>query len=1022
MRSIQTAATLLLLLFAAPAFGIGPMLSPQQYQIDHWSVKHGLPHNSVNALLQTREGFIWIGTMRGVAMFDGIRMRPIESFARRVSHLRNVLALAEGTDGSLWIGTDGAGVVRYFKDSLYVYDIPHGFPSNTVQSLAVDRTGRVYAGTSAHGLEVLTPPYLPTTTTMVSELEGRDVRDVSVDASGRVWIAAIGGGLSSLKEEQGAISVRNEGMREQLVYAVIANKGDTVIASTAKGVFAYAHGRDWLLVPAMPQAQDFYVSLCLDRDRNVWAGSYLFGLVRQKIGDPPSREYCYTTQDGLAGNYIGCLLEDREGSIWIGTEDGLDRLTKATVQTIGLQQGLLHESVTGMAEDSSGNMWAATEEGGIFKVKDGRASLAVDSRIGLPDGLNRSLCFTRGGSLLIASETRGLFSFKGNEVKRLVEAASGLYPAAVLQASDGSIWLGTARAVKHLSESGEVLDDSASRLQVKRVRVLLEDRKRNIWVGTESGLFRFQNGHIRKFTTAEGLPEDFIGALLEDGTGSIWVGTSSGLARYVNDSFEVFQPEDGLFDGLITCILDDSLGYIWLGSPVGIMRIQRDDFDRVAKGQLHRLRVQLFSAFDGMKSSECSMVGFPAGVRRRNGELWIATTRGIAIINPRELHLASASYPVIIEDAVSGQQRRFVGEEVNLPAGDNNLTVNFSHPVFRTARQSEFQYQLEGFEKEWNIAGMRQSAIYTNLPPGSYVFKVMAVGVDTASPAISILPITVAPHFYQHRLFIFSVLFCLLLALVGAHLLRTAGMKRQQQVLAGLVNERTSSLREEIAERIKAEEALRESKEEIRSSLREKEALLKEVHHRVKNNLTIVTSLLSLQGANSPDNRVQDVLRDAENRVRSMAAIHEMLYQSNNLAAIDFRPYIEGLVSRLMNAFGLPCVAGDVDVQNVFLEVGKAIPCALIVNELVTNSLKHAFPQGRKGRIFVSLEQTGGGDYRLVVADDGVGAMHTPDPETATTLGLSLVGILSSQLGGTIAMSFKGGTTCTVTFPGTAAR
>jgi two-component sensor histidine kinase/ligand-binding sensor domain-containing protein len=1022
MSSFQNSVLALLLLATAPAFGIGPMLSPQQYQIDHWSVKHGLPHNSVNALLQTSEGFIWIGTMRGVAKFDGIRMRPIESFARRVSHLRNVLALAEGIDGSLWIGTDGAGVVRYYKDSLYVYDTRHGFPSNTVQCLAVDRHGRVYGGTSTHGVEVLSPPYLPSTTVLVSELEGRDVRDISIDRSGRVWIAAIRGGLLTLREEKGTISVRNEGMPEQLVYAVIANKGDTVIASTAKGVFAYANGKDWLLVPPMPQAQDFYVSLCLDRGRNVWAGSYLFGLVRQKIGDPPSREFCYTTRDGLAGNYIGCLLEDREGSIWIGTEDGVDRLSKATVQTIGQQQGLLHESITGMAEDSSGLMWVATEEGGVFRVKDGRAALAADAHVGLPDGLNRSLCVTRSGSLLIASETRGFFTLKNNSVRRVVEATSGLYPSAVLQASDGSIWLGTGRGVKHLSESGEVLDDSVSRLQVRGVRVLLEDRMRSIWVGTESGLFRIQDGHVRKFTTAEGLPEDFITALQEDGTGSIWVGTSSGLARYANDSFEVFQPENGLFDGLITCILDDSLGYIWLGSPVGIMRVQRDDFERVAKGQLARLRVQLFSTFDGMKSSECSSVGFPSGVRRRNGELWIATTRGIAIVNPRELHLGAANYPVVIEDAVSGQQRRFVGEAVKLPAGDNNLTVNFSHPVFRTARQSEFHYQLEGFEKEWNDAGMRQSAIYTNLPPGSYVFKVMAVGADTGSPEITTLPITVAPHFYQRPVFMISVLLALLLMISGAHVLRTAGMKRQQQILSRLVDERTSSLREEIAERIRAEEALRESKEEIRSSLLEKEALLREVHHRVKNNLTIVTSLLSLQGASSTDGRVQEILRDAENRVRSMAAIHEILYQSNSLAAIDFRPYIEGLVSRLMDAFGLSGVSCDVEVQNVFLEVGRAIPCALIVNELVTNSLKHAFPQGRRGKIFVSLEQTGGADYRLVVTDNGIGAVQVPTPEAATTLGLSLIGILSSQLGGTIAMSFKGGTTCTVTFPGTATK
>jgi len=214
----------------------------------------------------------------------------------------------------------------------------------------------------------------------------------------------------------------------------------------------------------------------------------------------------------------------------------------------------------------------------------------------------------------------------------------------------------------------------------------------------------------------------------------------------------------------------------------------------------------------------------------------------------------------------------------------------------------------------------------------------------------------------------------------------------------------------------------RNSEEEIKSSLSEKEALLKEVHHRTKNNLAIITSLLSLQSASVTDRGLREVLRDAENRVRSMASIHELLYQSNSLAAIDFGAYIRDLVSRLFRTYALPGVTFEVDIHGVFLDVGAAIPCALIVNELVTNSFKYAFPGGTKGKIHVSLHNGTNDEYLLTVADDGVGMTQPATSGAPSTLGLKLVHILASQLGGRAVVSSQNGVRWTVRFPGGATK
>lgn len=1131
---------LMFCLGGSEVFGLDPSRQLQRYQLDHWGVEHGLPHNSVNALLQSHEGFLWIGTLRGLARFDGVRFRPIESFTTRVSRVRNVLALTESRDGSIWVATDGAGVIRYYKDSLQLFDRQHGFPSNTVECLASDEAGRVYAGTPENGIVVISPPYSPSAIEEISGagVEHSYIRDIHIDRQGAVWAGLDHGGLVSISVEHGVVSARHEGLGDDTVYGIAAGEGDTLLLSTAKGIVAYADHRPTTLFPPPASEEDFYTTVCHDKNGNTWAGSYFSGLVRRRNGDSPGSVAHMNSHDGLAGNYIGCLLEDREGNLWIGTEDGLDRLSDAAVQTIGKREGVSDESAISLVEDRFGDVWVGTAGRGVFRIKGGRAVQQLDSRQGLGGGSVKSLSLNTNGDVLIGVEGRGVFVRKDGGVSLSHPIPRGFALSAVMQAKDGSVWLGTSKGVKHLTERTPAWVASALDIPCGSVRVMVEDRRRIVWVGTESGLLKISADEVIRFGTANGLPDDYITALHEDSVGCMWVGTSSGVARFRNGGIEVFGPEKGLIDGLVTSILEDTLGFVWMGCPSGVMRVARVDFDRVAAGTLTRLRVLVYGMSDGMKSSECSQEGCASAIRRSNGELWITTTRGIAVIDPARLHNKGRSYPVIIEDVITGQGRKYERAQADLPAGDNNFTVNFSLPLFRFARRPEYRYRLEGFEPEWVNAGTRQSAFYTNVPPGSYVFQVMSVGSDSVSTSLATLPIAIAPRFYQRPVFAVALVCVALAGFAGSHVFRSRRAAEQRRRLESLVEERTASLKTEIVERTRLEGALREtetrqnaviqlmpvvlygadstgsadavwmsdnttrvtgfspdhflkeknfwsarihpedrgavtahlavlqtgrcseteyrwkcaddtyhwffdhvvsvhrkpdggiehfgilvdvtqrrnSEEEIKTSLREKEALLKEVHHRTKNNLAIITSLLSLQSANVTDTGVREVLRDAENRVRSMASIHELLYRSASLAAIDFGTYIRDLVSRLLMTYSLPAVTYEVDIRGIYLDVGAAIPCALIVNELVTNSLKYAFAGGRKGKVQVSMHEGAGGEYHLVVADDGVGMAQPAGPGSSSTLGLKLVHILASQLGGAAVFSSQNGVKCSVTF------
>ncbi len=1127
---------------AESASALDPARSLRHYRLDTWTTEQGLPHNSISAIIQTRDGFLWIATLRGVVRFDGVQFQHVSIPAATSDRCRNFTSLVQTPDGSVWIATEGAGFLRVNRDEIQVFDVQHGFPDNHVQTLSVDSCGGLWIGTWSSGVFYLKPPYVIDSVAHFSARNGLPsdrIRDVTAGADSDAWVTTLNGQLSHITPRgTPEISVQSLAPNKSVLY-LLRRRDGSLWASSTDGVFAVHDGKLVQQLPSAVPGADFSVTMLEDRNGTFWGGSYLSGVTRKTQPSDGNVVSTLTTRNGIAGNYISALCEDSEGNIWIGTEVGLNRLSDGSFYTLGEDDGFTGEYVTAFAQTGDGVVWAGTDGDGLLRIEDGRVVRRFRERNGIKDPFVATLAVNHLGTLILGTNSGVIYSMKnGRTPVTLYDAHHTIY--AIVERWDGSIWCATSVGIERFSGRSTRQLMSPAVGAKENGTCLLSASSGTLWAGTRSGLIGFHDGFIKIYHTADGLPGDYITCLTEDHAGILWVGTSDGIARFIDGKFQSFSASQGLTERYVTSINEDNRGHLWLGTLSGIYRVARADFDSVAQGVWFRIRPLAFGEIDGMKSSECAEGSRVSLREKETGRIWFSTTSGVAVVDPTVLLFHPALGPLQVQRLVLQGGKEFIHSPFDLSAGENNFTIQYTLPAFTIQNHLRFQYRLEDFDNDWVDAGNRRSAYYTNVPPGEYRFLVRASSElpGAAGVTSTAKELTIAPWFYQRKIFYVGIGIFLLAGLGLSHIARVRSSERREALLTRTVKKRTQELLTEIAERKRAESALRsaeehkeailqmmplvlytsrtpdemsatwitdntaavtgfppdrflvekgfwrsrihpedmkrveaflgalrtgkagdieyrwqcadgsyhwfldhtvsvhrdadghteysgvwfditdkmEAEEQLRISLREKEALLREVHHRVKNNLTIITSLLNLQAASVEGKQVRDVLREAEGRVRSMATLHEHLYKSDLLGAVDLRSYISSLVrtlTRTYNRLGIDIVT---EIEGVTLDIALAIPCGLIVNELVTNAMKYAFPPDTHGLIVVSLTKEPDHQYVLKVRDNGIGFSPPYNLEESPTLGLKLVSILSRQLGGTAVFTYESGTCCTVRF------
>lgn len=901
-RSAEFLAGLIGLLLLAPYQAHGALDASKamtQYVRDVWGTEAGLPHSSVDAIAQTNDGYLWIGTEEGLARFDGVRFTVFDKENTPALQSNHISALLVDSQNTLWIGTQGGGLVQLQNGEFFTYTTRNGLPNDSVLSLYQDENRALWIGTDGGGLS----RFLDGTFQTYSSRDGlpnNSVFSLAGDRNGSLWIGTHAG-LASLRKGKLSTYTTRNGLADNYVKCLYAsNGGDIWIGTNGGGLSHFLDGRFTNYGPRNGLSSSTVWSVFKDSAGTVWVGTFDSGLNRLSNGKFSS----FDAKDGLPANRVFAVFEDREGDLWIGTGGGLVRLKDGSFTTITSSEGLSNDVVLPVYEDREGVIWAGTNGGGLNCIKDGRIR-TYTTRDGLSDNFVFSIAEGEERALWIATH-KGLDRLRNGKIK-VFNSRDGLPDGVVLclyRDRKGVLWAGGRAGLSRFNGTRFVTYTTKDGLSSDYVTSLYQDEKDTLWIGTAGGgLNRLTGGYFSSFTTSDSLSSNTVWSLSGDSGGTLWVGTGGGgLDRFKNGKFTAYTTREGLLDDEIFQILNDHQDNLWLSSNKGVFRVRKEQLRAYAEGRSPSIASTSYGTSEGLKDKECNGGFQPAGWRTRDGRLLFPTMKGLAVVDPGKIRANRLPPPVTIERAGIDGLNFDPGKPIHAKPGKGRLEFEFTAPSLVSADKVRFKYKLEGFDKDWISAGQRRAAYYTNIPPGGYRFTVIACNNDgiwnkTGSSAL----ITLSPHFYETRLFLFSCVASIVGLCIAIYRFRINRLKANEKRLLLLVDERTQALQEQVNAKERALSELAEAQQHLielsrRSGMAE---VATGVLHNVGNVLNSVNVGASIIGTRIRESRI-------ENLSAAIGMLQAHAHELSDFVSADPKgqrviPYLVNLTAHLQN-------------------------------------------------------------------------------------------------------------------------
>jgi ligand-binding sensor domain-containing protein/signal transduction histidine kinase len=860
-----------------------PQLNPAekitQFTQDLWGTAAGLPHNSVDAITQTSEGYLWIGTEEGLARFDGVRFSTFDTRNTPVLRSNHISALLADSHRNLWIGTQGGGLTVLHEGIFRTYSSADGLVGDTVLCLQEGRDGSIWIGTSGAGLARFFNGRFETYTSR-NGLPNDSVFALAADSDGSLWIGTHAG-LSHFKNGMFSSYGSKEGLSDTYVKCLkLAHNGELWIGTNGGGLNLFANGKFKSYTVRQGMSSNTIWALAEDRSGSLWIGTFDGGIDRLQNG----KISIFSDKDGLPSNRALALFIDKDSSLWIGTGGtGIARLRAGPFQSITSRDGLSNDVVLPVYQDHEGAIWLGTNGGGLNRIADGKIT-NYSTKNGMSDNLVFSIAEYKDNSLWIATH-KGLDRLKDGKFT-VFGKADGLPGDSILclyRDRDGELWAGSRGGLSRFDGRRFHTYTKNDGLSSDYVVSLYQDRERTLWAGTGGGgLNSFRNGRFQSYSTKDGLSSNSVWALTGDADGTLWIGTGGGgLNRLQSGRFATYNVHQGLFDDEIFQIIADKFGYLWMSSNRGVFKVSKAELNLFAAGRTSTINSVPYGTSDGMKSNECNGGFQPAGWQTQDGRLLFPTMKGLAIVDPGRLQSRNEPPPVLIESAtVDGTELDLSGKRIAKP-GDGKLEFTFTALSLIGSEKISFRYKLDGFENAWVASGQRRTAYYTNIPPGTYRFEVSArMANGDWSDAADSITLTLLPHFYQTTSF---YVFCggLLAGLCfGVYQLRIKALKANEKRLVNLVDQRTQALQEQVNEKERAHAELAAAQQSLLDLSRR--SGMAEVATGVLHNVGNVLNSVNV-GAGVISGKVR------ESRIDNLVAAVKMLQEN----ASDLSSYVQ---------------------------------------------------------------------------------------------------------------------------------
>lgn len=785
--SVYSLLWLLSGMLVAPAIATdNDIVSIGNYFSESWSTVDGLPHNTVNAIAQTPDGYLWFATWEGVARFNGRRFDIFERSAETGLPDSGIRTLHVAANGDLLVAGSRGGIARVSGSQWRSYP-PLGV---LINKAIVDSQQRLWLATEGEGVVMQTPDGQRRQFTKDNGLPANAAHSVFEDKNGQIWVGTMEG--LALIDHELAVSRPFAKQLTTPVFALAANNQQQLLIGTERGLFQLNEQQQLTeLLAGVPVA-----TLLPEASGVIWIGTVDRGLLR--LYDNKLEQL--SIEQGLPNNRVLALWRDTERSLWVGTNGGVFRLRDAPFTTYTSEQGLADNYVRTVMSDQAGCVYVGSSRG-LDQVCDGNIR-NIDLSSHAKGQSVLSLAMGQQQSLWIGTYTDGLLHYANGKVIAHYTSEQGLAAnevRAILPRADGSVLVGTAQGLSLITNGQLTTPVAPVALPSPFIMALHQTRDGRVFIGSGAGVSIWHDEQVRQLDFSVLDQAEYAFGFAEDPeAGILWMTTDRGLVAFnlASGQLALIGRSHGMpFDKLFQLVIDKQQ-HFWISTNRGVLRLGRQQALDVVYGRRDQINYELFGESDGMASAQANGGSSPAASLHSDGSVWVATSVGVSKVQPARLSRFSAVIPPVVLEKLVADGKQFLPQQAgNLAAGTSRIELEYAGLGYIMPQRIQYRTMLEGFEQDWVARGTQTNVQYTNLAPGNYTFNVSASYPDGGwSPVAASVSFNIAPHLWQRPLFQLLVVLLLTALVITMVRWRLASLKRSELKLKLQVAEKTAEL------------------------------------------------------------------------------------------------------------------------------------------------------------------------------------------------------------------------------------